>query len=553
MAGYHMQRWLLVGILSATWAPATVFADTPDIADVFRTALACRLAELVLADAPVSSVYTLDDQACELRAPNADGEGLDPDRLYADASCRVPVPFEATPLGDWCDSLFDRQGLGEGEGLSTDPDREDWTLSPGSRLNLGSRSLDGVTQPWLHRFVYREVDTDAGRCRLEMRVYAPRPIVDGVPVQADDGLPESNGRALIAWHGGSWSNRGFGFFGLELTVPHFTQRGFTVFAPFYRLLEDSEGSAACNSADFESGVVADAHAAFDWVQENASRYGLSGEPVVFGQSAGGQLAARIAADRPDEVASAVLFYAPVDFTDFVQRAQTGLYTDEQGLDIIQRVVDAPLPEIDVSVSPIVENSLPDRVVRDGVELPPMFMLHGDSDVLVESRQSMRLCEAIDGAELTASDVAVPGISATREVFLCGDESSVHRVHQAQHALDVCIASTFFATDLCLAGNETSRAAVSDSIRSAAAFASGTSSAGDNGLLIDDEPPGQDGSQSGASSGGGAGGVVLLILMACGTGLRCWFAPFSEARSRFRSGKPQLIRASRANSSSDATR
>jgi len=521
-----MRMWLTTGLLSVSALPMIAAAQTPDIADIFRSALACRLAEPALADAPVSSVYQLTGQACEQISPDEDGEGLDADRLYADASCRVVIPFEATPLGSWCDTLLDSTGLGEGLGLPTDPARADWTLSPGSRLDLGARSLEDVMQPWLQRLVYREVDTDAGRCRLEMRVYAPRPIVDGESLTVDDGLPASNGRAMVAWHGGSWSNRGFGFFGLELTVPHFTQRGFTVFVPFYRLLDDAEGSAACNQADFETGVVADAHAAFDWVLDNASRYGVTGKPVLFGQSAGGHLAARISADRPNDVASAVLFYTPVDFTDFVQRAQTGEYTDEQGLDIIQRVVDEPLAQVDLSATPVPENSLPTRVVQDGVELPPMFMLHGDADVLVESRQSVRLCEAINGVELTPSDVEVPRINSTREVTLCGDRSSVHRVRQARHALDVCIAATFIATDLCLSGNETSRMAVADSIGSAAAFASGTVAEGGNVLFTDDEPPADQGpngiGQAGGSGGGSGSGAMNLgmaFLLLCYAGIR----------------------------------
>jgi len=454
-----MRMWLTTGLLSVSALPMIAAAQTPDIADIFRSALACRLAEPALADAPVSSVYQLTGQACEQISPDEDGEGLDADRLYADASCRVVIPFEATPLGSWCDTLLDSTGLGEGLGLPTDPARADWTLSPGSRLDLGARSLEG-------------------------------------------------------------------FFGLELTVPHFTQRGFTVFVPFYRLLDDAEGSAACNQADFETGVVADAHAAFDWVLDNASRYGVTGKPVLFGQSAGGHLAARISADRPNDVASAVLFYTPVDFTDFVQRAQTGEYTDEQGLDIIQRVVDEPLAQVDLSATPVPENSLPTRVVQDGVELPPMFMLHGDADVLVESRQSVRLCEAINGVELTPSDVEVPRINSTREVTLCGDRSSVHRVRQARHALDVCIAATFIATDLCLSGNETSRMAVADSIGSAAAFASGTVAEGGNVLFTDDEPPADQGpngiGQAGGSGGGSGSGAMNLgmaFLLLCYAGIR----------------------------------
>ncbi len=530
----RLQPGLVVVFFAVLGVVPAVSADTPTLEDIFQTALACRLAESELANMPVSSVHTLGASGCEVVTPAADGVGLGRD-LYVDAGCQTALPYEATSLSDWCNTLLDESALGEGEGVVAAPDAQSWTLSPGVRLDLGARSLDDLPQPWLQRRVFREVDTDRGVCRLEMRVYAPRPVVDGVSPIVDDGTPLANGRALIAWHGGSWSGRGFGFLGLELTVPHFTARGFTVFAPFYRLLGDSEGSAACNRADFETDIVADAAAAVDWVNVHGSRYGVSGAPVVFGQSAGGQLAARIAADRPQDIASAVLFYAPVDFLDFVTRAQTGRYTDEQGLDILTRVVDQPVNAVDVSASPVPENSLPQRVASDGVPFPDVFMLHGDADELVESRQSMRLCQAINGDELIASDLELETISSGRQVFLCGERSSLHRVRQGQHALDLCISSTIIPTDLCLSGSEASRALVADAIGSATAFAASTVSEVTDELLTDDEPPEdvEDDAADITAAGSGSGASSWLTMLALLTliGTRFSAVPGRRVRTR----------------------
>lgn len=489
--------------------PLTVHAQGTELQEIFQSRLACELIEPLLSDSPVATVFSATAEGCVPVTPEDDGATLQADNVFVDASCRVSIPFEPTRLPDWCSSVFDASELGEGAGLSTDPALARWTLSPGSRFDVGTRPLSGSPQPWVQRMVYREIDTDQGLCRLEMRVFAPRPVINGASTVVDDGVPESNGRALIAWHGGSWSNRGFGTVGLELTIPHFTERGFTVFAPFYRLLGDSEGSPACHNADFESGVVADAIAAFDWVANNADRYGVSGTPVLFGQSAGAHLAARLAVEFPDEVASAVLFYPPVDFDDFVSRAQAGSYTNPQGIDIVSRVANLPLSDVDRAESPIPENSLPQRALQARIALPPLFMLHGDADGLVESRQSVRLCEALNGNRLTASDVEVPAIEALRRVFLCGERSVLHRVREAQHALDLCFFSALVPTDLCLAGSEASRQLVADSIASSAVFAADTVAEASNELFIDDVPL-ADGSTADESGEGGGGAALWLL-------------------------------------------
>jgi len=486
-------------------------AGALDIEDVFRNALACSLIEPRLADTRAAPLFRDAGEGC---APGFPDRETATEAWYLDAACSLPVPVERTSLPTWCDSLLEPGTLGEG-GASG------WTLSPGSRLDLGARSLDGVVQPWLHREVFRRIDTAGGTCELQMRVYAPAPVVAGRaadPVVAPDIEPvvAANGLAMIAWHGGSWSNRAFGSFGLELTVPHFVARGFTVYVPFYRLLGDSpDGSAACREADFERDVIGDAEAALDWVRDNGERFGTRGAPILFGQSAGGQLAARLAVDRPDEVAGAVLFYAPVDFEDFAQRAQSGDYVDEQGLGILERVLGVPAAEADLSAEPIASNALPRRIVRDGIQAPPMFLLHGEADGLVEVRQSTRLCDALAGREIDAAQPEAGSFDPLRQVTLCGDGSSLHRLRQGQHALDVCLVSGPVPLDSCPAGSEASRERVADSIGSAAVFAETIALAADR--RDDGQPPDnplQEGESPPGEGGGGAGvpwGLAWLLV------------------------------------------
>ena len=440
-------RALLTGLLTMATAVVSAAQSQPDIKDVFRNELACLLIEPLLADMPVTPVYTQND-GCVSVVPD---DSVDTN-YFADDSCQIPLAYESTRLIDHCNVLIDSSLLGEGQGI----DSPVWTLPPGTRFDVGAKSLDNIAQPYLQRQLYRTIETAGGRCTLEMRVYASHPSV-------------SSQQSLLALHGGSWSARGFGFFGLEMTIPHFVDQGFVVYAPFYRLLGDSEGSAACHNASI-SEVVDDAQAALEWVVEHAAQFGSSTTPVVFGQSAGAHLATSLAVNNPETVTAAVLFYPPTDFTDFALRAQGGFYTNEQGLGILGRVLGVNAELADISASPIPENSFPLQIVEGDLVVPPMFMLHGVADDLVEARQSVRLCDALAGQELAQTDVPVSDVSMLREIRDCGDDSQLQLVRDGKHALDVCFVDAIIATDLCLSGSEASREEVSQAIDDAVSFA-----------------------------------------------------------------------------------
>ena len=165
---------------------------------------------------------------------------------------------------------------------------------------------------------------------------------------------------------------------------------------FYRLLDSREGNAACHNASLPD-ISNDALAAFDWVTAHAERYGGGGKPVVFGQSAGAHLALTASVRRASEVAAGIAYYGPSDFTDFAQRALDGSYTDQQGLDILTRVLGAPVTEVDLNASLVTSNSFPATIEENPDAYPPMFLLHGLADTLVEARQSVRMCNALSGS------------------------------------------------------------------------------------------------------------------------------------------------------------
>ena len=488
--------FLVSSVISAGKAVAQ-----PSLTDFFQSALTCALVQPLLADMPVEPVYAQTGTTCTTVVPDESDS-----TYFADTSCLIPLDFEATTLASHCELLLDPDQLGEGAGISTPV----WTLSPGSRLDVGARSLDGVIQPYLQRSIYRNIDTPRGVCSLEMRIYASSPIMG-------DAITKPS---LLALHGGSWSARGFGFFGLELTIPHYVEQGFVVYAPFYRLLGDSEGRAACNQASIQE-IAEDASAALAWVEENAVNYGSSTVPVVFGQSAGAHLATSLLVNEPEMVAGAVLFYPPTDFTDFTLRAQQGLYTDEQGLGILERVLGAGADTADINASPIPENSFPIRIVEQGIAVPPVMMVHGMQDTLVEARQSVRLCDALSGEMLQAVDDELDELNLLRETIACGTDSQLQLIKEGQHALDVCFADTPLPTELCPSGSEASRAEVSAAIAEAALFAvsasasaldgSGNEGIGDANIDIEGNAVEMD-SQTHSAGSGGSIGYWWLIAM-----------------------------------------
>lgn len=448
-----LMRLCSIVLASGLMSVLAPVAAQPSLQDIFQSTLACVLVEPLLADMQVEPLFIQNGTNCEPVVPD------DSDQVYfSDSSCQSVVPFTATPIENYCGSLLNQETLGEGAGVSS----LQWTLSPGSRLDVGARSLDGVVQPYLQRQIYQTIDTAGGPCELEMRIYANSPIPDS----------QGNSPSLLALHGGSWSARGFGFFGLELTIPHYVQQGFVVYAPFYRLLSDSEGSPACNQSDIAS-IVSDADAALDWIQENSATFGSSTRPVVFGQSAGAHLATSLLVNRANDVSGAVLLYPPTDFTDFALRAQQGFYSDEQGLGILERLIGMTAQEVDINASPVPENSFPIRIAEQGIEVPPVMIIHGMRDTLVESRQSTRLCDALNGQTLQAVDQEVETFPQLRKILACGEQggSEVHLIREGQHALDVCFADFPLATDLCPSGSAASRAEVSQAIEEAVLFAS----------------------------------------------------------------------------------
>jgi len=267
----------------------------------------------------VAPIYVMNNQVCEV----ADLSGLDASAYFSESSCTNEIAYKGTDDNDFCLTRFGDQAeflLGNASawvadaGQANDPlpnvPSRSWTTIPSTRLDLGVVSIQNNRQPYMKQLHYKTIaglPRGNGTCELEMRVYKSN-------------VDEQNLRPLLALHGGTWRHRGFSFFGLEAGISQFTDRGFIVFAPFYRLVGESDGNTECNGASWRE-VTEDVASALDWVKANGTALGATDARInVFGQSAGAHLAAWLASHHSDDVWKALMFYAPTDAMEFLAGA-----------------------------------------------------------------------------------------------------------------------------------------------------------------------------------------------------------------------------------------
>lgn len=298
-------------------------------------------------------------------------------------------------------------------------------------------------------FVGNLYKSDQAACQLEMRVYKKD-------------LSANNLKPLLAFHGGSWNSRGVAFIGLESQIAHYTEQGFVVFVPFYRLSGQTDGNFECNGAKW-SDVVADAEASLDWVKINAIKFGAdSNIPIVMGQSAGAHLAGWLMTYRPEEVSGGLLLYPPADLKDLLVKYRSGYFSGtavdiERTMKIVSDFIGTDVKLLSADDSAVLRNSFANQISYSSESVPPVFMLHGVSDELVPVSQSITMCNAYGGSASEMPD-------EPRSIFTCGDSGSLlHLVQQGEHGMDNCL------MDLggpCLAGDSSSRHLAADSLRQA---------------------------------------------------------------------------------------
>jgi len=457
---------------------------------------------LVSKNMTTEPLYRMNQGVCEKISPSASGN------YFSDSQCTSAVIYRKQSVSDFCRELsLQKEDFGNG----AKTEESIWWQHPGVSLDIGVESLSGNSIPFETRTVYKTVDSERGNgtCKLEMRVYKKR-------------IGEAGLKPLLMFHGGSWNARQGGMIGLQSQLSHYTDDGFVVFTPFYRLARENEAEAniECNGVTGEA-IVEDANDALNWVREHAASYGGvvgSNGVLVAGQSAGGHLAASLAVHRPDQVSRALLFYPPTDFPSVIGDWQTnGIPENTLGLAAINGFIGESVETVDYANNALVQdNEFPKFAAAKQGQIPPLYMIHGDADALVPVTQSARLCNGLtgDADNGPASDLTMPA-GAARKVIECDDaESQLHVIAGADHILDVCIKIGGVIEIVCPTGTIASQNAARKSIIGARAWlfrdANSVVTSSDSGER--DEPnPSNESPQTGNNNTSGGGTVSLLGL------------------------------------------
>ncbi len=388
----------------------------------------CELGGRLMAEMPTEPLYRQEGVACLAVDPRDIPAGA----YFADAACRQMIQYEPQSLKAYCAELSGTEKVE----LTAEP--SPWYLSPVTRLDIGVEGIRENHQPFTTRVVYKR----AGTCELEMRVYRRS-------------LSGGNLEPLMMIHGGSWERRRNGLLGMESQISHYTEQGFVVFVPSYRLTGDIEGETDCNGVDGEA-IVEDVADALAWVQSHGVRYGAKAGPVaLFGQSAGGLLALRLATEQPEQVRRLMLLYPATDLGDFLTRWRAGELGDEpDGLEALEGFVGRPVASLQPDDPAILRNSIPGIIASMPQRFPPMFVIHGSGDSLVPVSQSVRLCNALSGNPEQGPVTEIPSRVADGRgrSYDCDQRGSrLQVVTAAEHMLDGCLFSL-----LCPAGGPESQ-------------------------------------------------------------------------------------------------
>lgn len=208
---------------------------------------------------------------------------------------------------------------------------------------------------------------------LELDVYRP--------AGQDRSLP-----VLHQIHGGGWrvSHRGRAPRETRSWAPTFFERmvaaGFVVVASSYRFSGEAHYPAA----------IEDSLDAVRWIRANVADHG--GDPtrqVVFGQSAGGYLAAAVGLSREIDPVDGVICWYPL--TD-----PGAIDDDDPAADFPCQWLGAPLSTIPAVTA---DASLPRRA-RAGA--PPFLIQHGTADTMAPFDQGQRLHDALVDAGTTST-------------------------------------------------------------------------------------------------------------------------------------------------------
>ncbi|WP_144832866.1 alpha/beta hydrolase [Microbacterium sp. BH-3-3-3] len=197
---------------------------------------------------------------------------------------------------------------------------------------------------------------------------------------------------VLFLHGGGWmvgSRRAFCFFPPDETFGRLVNEGWAVASVDYRLSSEAPFPAP----------LEDARAARRWLDDHAAEYDLDPHAVaVWGESAGGHLAALLALEPDAGIRAAVDWYGPSDLAD-VPPAPTPAGPPSR---------EARLLGVDPSEEPDAARAAsPLHHVHAGA--PPFLLAHGLDDRAIPHHHSERFAAALREAGVDVELQLVPGV------------------------------------------------------------------------------------------------------------------------------------------------
>jgi len=385
---------------------------------------------------------------------------------YSTNHCQKKLYFRPTNFQQFCLDINEPSSKNrQGNAATWRYDFPAWTLYPSFLYDVGVLSISSNHHPFMQRIHYRSVPSEAHKtmnkdapkvCHLEMRVYKKS-------------IASTTLKPLIMFHGGGWKRRGLAFTALESSISHYTERGFIVFAPFYRLAGTSDGNSECNNASWRA-IVSDAEAALTWVIQNGSKFGANTAENIslVGSSAGAHLSLWLHTYHTDLIKKTVLWYPPTDFADFIIQAKK-TRASEAGEKTLSTFLGESIYRIGITSDKIIKNSFPPIIAKNPAHYKPLFIVHGKKDTLVPVTQSVRLCNALQGdpekgnAKNNGGEVK-SGLYSKR--YQCNLNSELHIVAEGKHGLDACIPLIS-----CPAGPPSSQKAIKEIVQSSLAWLS----------------------------------------------------------------------------------
>lgn len=436
----------------------TIFTEHYDFIALVDRATVCR--EVLKARPDASRHPMFYEQSASGACTAANSYTLQSGRYYADEYCETEFDYVLESDLDYCLREFDVKNIEHGNSKDLPDDYQSWQLGYSSIIDASTWSDEYAEVPLLQRQTYAIKDNGSAQCHLEMRVYKKAGNESGTP--------------LMLLHGGGWLIRYPTALRAEAQIAHLTEAGFVVYMPFYRLIEQDQGGAACNNVTVEDTKL-DIKSAFEWIKANNDRYTTSDEGYrLIGQSAGGHMGIWLAQQFPGEIEKLAPMFGVPDFGHQIYELKTTengkpLYESDYISGMTMKVINTyhaaqqpPLPELTFDELDL--NNLPDIVkmnsmlnpVEDDPNLfPSVFAVHGMADTIVSPSQTIRICNALNqelDSGLKKNDLTDSDFNQGQFSAYCGNGSEIHLLKNAEHHFDYNCSFDFLAKNGCRAGN-----------------------------------------------------------------------------------------------------